>query len=64
MIAKMGTVDNQQWWNEYAGHCAVVRMFHRLMHMLMTSEIVCIHIDGFRDVATSEQWTLTCFFRC
>jgi hypothetical protein len=54
MIAKMETVDNQQWWNEYAGHCAVVCMFHRLMHMLMISEIVCIHIDGFGDVATSE----------
>jgi hypothetical protein len=54
IIAKMETGDNQQWWNEYAGRCAVVRMFHRLMHMLMISEIVCIHIDGFRDVATSE----------
>jgi hypothetical protein len=54
MIAKMEAVDNQQWWNEYAGHCAVVCMFHRLIHMLMISEIVCIHIDGFGDVATSE----------
>jgi hypothetical protein len=54
MIAKMKTVDNQQWWIKYAGHCAVVYMFHGLMHMLMTSEIVCIHVVGFGDVATSE----------
>jgi hypothetical protein len=54
MIAKMETVDNQQWWIKYAGHCTVVSMFHGLMYMLMTSEIVCIHVVGFGDVATSE----------
>jgi hypothetical protein len=54
MIAKMETVDNQQWWIKYAGHCVVVYMFHGLMHMLMTSEIVCKHVVTFRDVATSE----------
>jgi hypothetical protein len=49
-----GDCNNQQWWIKYAGHCAVVHMFHGLMHMLMTSAIVCIHVVAFGDVATSE----------